>query len=86
MGVYRVSVTRCCRGGVIGEGVEVDDGVPGHHVVELRCDVFRGSSLEVLGFLVHFEVCVPGRWRVEVGMWLGVGRASELPRGLAGLV
>ena len=30
--------------------------VPGHHVVELWCDVFRGCTLKVLGFLVKAKV------------------------------
>ena len=37
-----VVVSRCCLSCVIGEWVEVDDGVPGHHVVELLCNIFRG--------------------------------------------
>ena len=40
----------------MGELVEIDDGVPGHHIVELRCNVLRGGSLEVLGFLIESEV------------------------------
>ena len=43
-----------CRRGVIGDGVKVDHGISGDHVVVLRIDVFRGSSFEVLGFLVPF--------------------------------
>ena len=56
MGINLVSVTRCCRSSVVGEGTEVDDGIPGDHVGELRCSIFRGSSLEVLGFLVELEI------------------------------
>ena len=38
--------------------MEVDNGIPGHHVIELPCDVFRGSSLEVIGLLVKFEIMI----------------------------
>ena len=45
MGINRVSVTRCCRSSVVCEWVEVDNGIHGDHVVELRCNIFRGGSL-----------------------------------------
>ena len=69
MGVDRVPMTRCHWSGVVGEGVEIDDGVQGDHIVELRCDVFVGGSLEVLGFLVKLEIvcCVIGGWWLECG-------------------
>ena len=69
MGVNRVTVTRCRRSGVAGEWVEVDHGIPGNHVGKLRCDVLGGSSLEVLGFLVKFEVVnwVIRWWGLECG-------------------
>ena len=35
-----MSVSRSRRGGVVADGVEVDDDVTGHHNVELRGDVF----------------------------------------------
>ena len=56
MGVDGVMVSRRRRRGIVGDGVEVDHGVSGDHVKLLWGDVFRGSSLEVLGFLVHLEV------------------------------
>ena len=56
MGVDRVVVSCRCRCGIIGDGVKIDHGVSGDHVKLLWGDVFRGSSLEVLGFLVHLEV------------------------------
>ena len=72
------SVTRCRLGGVIGEGVGEDNGIPGHHVVELRCDVFLGSSLEVLGFLVKLEIVfmVVGLCGLECG-WEGFWHARS---------
>ena len=60
MGVDGVTVPRRCRRGVVNDGVEVDHGIPSNHVGQLWCDVFRGSSLKVLGFLIHFGR-VPGR-------------------------
>ena len=74
MGVDGVTMSRRCRCGVVGDGVEVDHGVPGDHVKVLWGDVLRGSSFEVLGFLVPFEVMrrVVGRWGLEMG-WEGVG-------------
>ena len=36
--------------------MDVDKGVPGHHVVELWCNIFRGCSLKVLGFLIESEI------------------------------
>ena len=56
MRVDMVAVYRSCRGCVVGEWVKVNDSVPGHHVVELWCDVFRGCTLKVLGFLVKAKV------------------------------
>ena len=56
MGVDGVMVSRRRRRGIVGDGVEVDHGVSGDHVKLLWGDIFRGSSLEVLGFLVHLEV------------------------------
>ena len=41
MGVDGVTMSRCCRRGVVGNGVEVDHGVSGDHVKLLRGDVFR---------------------------------------------
>ena len=69
MGVDGVPVTRCRRGGIVGEGVEVDHGITCDHIGQLRCDVFRESSFEVLGFLVQLEiVCwVIGWWWLECG-------------------
>ena len=77
MGVDGVTVPRRCRCGVVGDVVEVYHGVPSNHVRQLRCNVFCGSSLEVLGFLVQFEVVcrVIGRWEFECG-WERVGHAS----------
>ena len=68
MGIDGVVVSRCCRRGIVGNVVEVDHGVPGDYVKLLWGDVFRGSSLEVLGFLLHFEVvcCVVGKWGLEL--------------------
>ena len=54
VGVDGVTMSCRCRRGVVGNGVEVDHGIPGDHVVLLRGDVFRGSSFEVLSFLVPF--------------------------------
>ena len=69
MGVDVVTVSRRCRRGVVGDGVEVNHGISGEHVGQVWCNVFRGRSLQVLGFLVHFEVVcrVIGRWRLECG-------------------
>ena len=39
-GINGVLVTRLNGCGVVVDGVEVDDSVTGHHVVELRGDVF----------------------------------------------
>ena len=77
MGVDGVKMPRRCRRGVVGDGVEIDHGIPGNHVGQLRCDVFRGSSLKVLGFLVHFKVVclVVRRWGLECG-WERVGQAG----------
>ena len=74
MGVDGVTMSRRCRRGVVGDGVEVDHGVPGDHVMLLWGDVLRGSSFEVLRFLVPFEIMsrVVGRWWLESG-WEGVG-------------
>ena len=51
-----VTMARCGRCGVVGDGVEVDHGISSDHVKLLWGDVLRRSSLEVLGFLVHLEV------------------------------
>ena len=69
VGVDGVTMSGRCRGGVIGDGVEVDHGVSGDHIELLRGDVFRGSFFEVLGFLVPFEIMrwVVGRWGLESG-------------------
>ena len=56
MGVDAVTMYRRCRRGVVGNGVKVDHGISGDHMELLWGDVFRGSSFEVLDFLVHFEV------------------------------
>ena len=45
MGINLVPVTRCHWSDVVGEWVEIDNGVPGDHIMELRCDDFRGGSL-----------------------------------------
>ena len=67
-----VAVSRSCSGCVVGERVEVNDSVPGHHVVELLCDVFQGCTLKVLGFLVKAKVVcrVVGARGLELG-WKG---------------
>ena len=77
MGVDGVTMPRRCRRGVVGCGVDVDNGVPSNYVRQLRCDIFRGSSFEVLSFLVHFEVVcrVIRRGRLECG-WEWVGHAG----------
>ena len=77
MGVDGVTMSRCCRRGVVGNVVEVNHGISGNHVGQLWCNVIRDSSLQVLGFLVHFEVVcrVIGRWRLECG-WDGVGHTG----------
>ena len=56
MGVDGVTMSLCCRRGVVGNGVKVDHVISGDHVELLWGDVFRGSSLEVLGFLVHLDI------------------------------
>ena len=53
MGIDGVTMPRRGRCGVVGDGVEVDHSISSDHVELLRGDIFRGSSLEVLGFLVH---------------------------------
>ena len=84
MGVDGVTMSRHCRRGVVGNWMYVDHGISGDHVVLLWGDVFRGSSFEVLGFLVHFEVVcrVIRRWGLECG-WEGLGptRLGEARRG-----
>ena len=69
MRVDGVTMPRRGRCGVVGDCVEVDHGIPSDHVKLLWGDVFRGSSFEVLGFLVHFEVVcwVMGWWGLERG-------------------
>ena len=76
MGVDGVTMPRRCRRGVVGYGVEVDHGILSNHVGQFWCDVFRGSSLNVLGFMIHFKfVCrVVRRRGLECG-WEGVGHA-----------
>ena len=54
MGVDGVTMSCRCRRGVVGNGVEVDHSVSGDHVMLLWGDVLRGSSFEVLSFLVPF--------------------------------
>ena len=56
VGIDGVMMSCRRRRGIIGYGVKVDHGVSGDHVGLLWGDVFRGSSLEVLGFMVHLEV------------------------------
>ena len=56
MGIYGMPVSCCYRSGVVGDWVEVDDGGLGNHIVEFWCDVFRGGSPGVHGFLVEFEI------------------------------
>ena len=73
MGVDGVTMSCRCRRGVVGNGVKVDHGVPGYYVVLLWGDVFRGSSFEVLGFLVHFEVVCRV---IRRGGWNVVGKVS----------
>ena len=74
VGIDGVTMSCRCRRGVVGNGVEVDHGISGDHVGLLRSDVFRGSSFEVLSFLIPFEIMsrVVGRWGLESG-WEGVG-------------
>ena len=69
VGIDVVTMSCRCRRGVVGNGVEVDHGVSGDHVELLVGNVFRGSSFEVLGFLVPLEVVrrVVGRWGLEGG-------------------
>ena len=84
MGVDGVTMSRRCRRGVVGDGVEVDHGVPGDHVMLLWGDVLRGSSFDVLGFLVPFEVMrrVVGRWGLEGGWeWFWSSRLGGVQRG-----
>ena len=70
MTINVVPVSRGDRSCVIGERVKVDDSVSGYHVVDLRRDVLGGCALEVLGFLLEFEVVrlslVCGGWNVVV--------------------
>ena len=74
VGVDGVTMSCCGRRGVIGNGVEVDHGVSGDHIVLLRSDVFRGSFFEVLGFLVPLEVvCWVVGWGRLKSCWKGVG-------------
>ena len=76
MGVDVVTMSCRCRRGVVGNVVKVDHGISGDHMELLWGDVFRGSSFEVLGFLVHFEiVCwVVSRRGLECGLE-GFGQA-----------
>ena len=77
MGIDGVTMPRRGRCGVVGDGVEVDHIISSDHFELLRGDIFRGSSLEVLGFLVHLEVVcrVIVWWGLECG-WESVGHAS----------
>jgi len=75
MGVDGVTMPRRCRCGIIGDGVEVYHGVPSNHVRQLRCDIFRGSSFEVLSFLVHLRSCAGS---LDDGGWNVVGRGSGM--------
>ena len=59
-----MSVTCYHRGAIVCKKVEEDNGVPGDNIVESRCDVFHGGSLEVCGFLVEFGIL---HW--VVGWW-----------------
>ena len=84
VGVDGVTMSCRCRRGVVGNGVKVDHGVPGDHVVLLWGDIFLGSSFEVLGFLVHFEVVcrVIRRRGLKCGWeWLGPTRLGGARRG-----
>ena len=77
VGVDGVTMSRRCRRGVVGNGVKVDHGISGDHVELLWGDVFLGSSFEVLGFLVHFEVvCRVVSPRGLECVWEGIGLAS----------
>ena len=69
VGINGVTMPRRGRCGVVGDGVEVYHGISSDHVELLRGYTFRGSSLEVLGFLVHLEVVywVIGWWGLECG-------------------
>ena len=69
MRVDGVTMPRRGRCGVVGDGMEVDHSISSDHVELLRSDIFRGSSLEVLGFLVQLEVVcwVIGWWGLECG-------------------
>ena len=69
LGVDVVPVACRRRGGVVGEGVEVDNDIPADHVGKLRCNTFLGSSLVVLGFLVELEIM---SWVVVWG-WMECG-------------
>ena len=64
-----VPVARCRCCGIVGEVVEVDHGIPGDNMCELRCDILNGSSLEVFGFMIKFEVVswVIRMWGLECG-------------------
>ena len=66
IGVDGVTVPRCRRCGVVGDRMKIDNGVPGNHVGELRCDVLGGCSLDVPGFLIKLEIV----YRVIGGWWL----------------
>ena len=77
VGVDGVTMSCRCRRGVVGNGVKADHGISGDHVVLLWGDVFRGSSFEVLGFPVPFEIMcrVVRRRGLECG-WEGLWHAS----------
>ena len=74
VGIDGVTMSCRCRRGVVGNGVEVDHGISGNHVMLLWVDVLRGSSFEVLSFLVPFWIMsrVVRRRGLEGG-WEGVG-------------
>ena len=79
VGVDGVTMSGSCRCGVVGDGMKVDHGVSGDHIELLGGNVFRGSSFEVLGFLVPCEVVrrVVGRWGLEGGWeWFWSSRLS----------
>ena len=84
MGADVVTMSSRCRRGVVGDGVKVDHGISGDHVELLWGDVFRGSSFEVLGFLVPFEIMcrVVRRRGLECGWeWFGPTRLGGARRG-----
>ena len=75
-GCRRVPVTCCRRGGIVCEVVEVDHGIPFDNVGQLRCDIFWGSSFEVLGFLVQLEIVCSVLGCTKVQKWEVFGRCG----------